>query len=702
MAQASKQLWSAVNLESYYYAYTDVYGNHSTDGARTATADQSFSYSELGIPAGSAINWVHFRVGAFNPTPTHGTAERLLEVNGTTVLTAMSAGTEYDITGYCGWSSNAIQIGFTSGKSGTTYPTKSDTGTPNSRKNSGITGFVDVVIIVDYTLPNTAPSAPPWANASPTLVESEQVTISWGASGDAENNITGYRVQYATSTDGMNWSGWSTLGTYAWTSTADTPGVGRGAYEKYQVCAIDAYGAESGYTGTNAIRKNRLSYTPSGLRFGIAATTYFYNSLQCLWSNNGDPDGNFSGVYIRLARYNHDPNYGVVGWAWLDAAWVWIGNVESITYTRADLAAKGAKAGDAFAFGIVSQDALGAQNWDAAGMTASGYVYLAFDPAAPSTFTASPAIQESGVSLAWSGASGGGIAITGYDIEYKVASTAAGADGTEGFATADGSPFATSGTSGSKADPSNITRGYFERWRIRTTTAEGTKSAWKYSNIIQKNRAPVTPSFLFPATGRTTYNTQPYVGLSIGAEPDGQAQTLFYSIDGGAAQNAGAVTAGTKKMRLPTLAVGNHTLRFWLQDSLGAVSGEASVTITVAANTYTRTITGYVSAQQPGTLLWDEVNALRTSSEILELKNRVNQVRAYYGLAAISLPYEATTGTSTIKHFHTWMPNFAAMYQGLADTGAISGASVPARVIKERNGPSAAVVNQIRTMIGSL
>ena len=115
----------------------------------------------------------------------------------------------------------------------------------------------------------------------------------------------------------------------------------------------------------------------------------------------------------------------------------------------------------------------------------------------------------------------------------------------------------------------------------------------------------------------------------------------------------------------------------------------------MAANTYTR-------VKAVGTLLWDEVNGNRTSAEILELKGRVNQVRAFYGLAAISLPYEGTAGANTIKHVHTWMPNMEALYQGLFDTCAVSGAGAPARVTRARNAPSAGVENQIRTMIGSL
>jgi len=548
------------------------------------------------------------------------------------------------------------------------------------------------------------PSAPSAISVSASLANAgSNVALNWSGVGAGYFNAPrGYHVYRATAPDGP----YSFLAEILTTDTSGSMQVAahstEGATYYYRAYTLGNR-SNSAISSTYAtLKTNSTPAAPNSLRFGIAGGSYFYNSLQCLWSNGGDADGNFTGVYIRLARYNHDSAYGTVGWDWLDTGWVWLGNVATISFTRAQLAAKGAKAGDALAFGLVSQDALSLQNWGAAGMTASGWLYLAADPTAPTTFAASPAIQESGVSLGWSGANGNGIVVAGYEIESKVASTAAGVDGTDGYAGAAGSPVTSSTTSGTKSDAAGITRGYFERWRIRTITAEGTKSTWMYSNVIQKNRVPVTPSMLFPATGRTTYNTQPYVGLSISAEPDGQTQTLYYSIDNGAAQNAGAVTAGTKKMRMPTLAAGSHTLRFWLQDGLGAASGEAAITITVAANTYTRAITGYVSDQQPGTLLWDEANALRTSTEILELKSRVNQIRAYYGLAAINLPYEGTSGIGTIKHFHTWAANMAAFKQGLADTCVVSGASVPVWVTRARNAPSAGVVNQIRAAVGGL
>jgi pterin-4a-carbinolamine dehydratase len=216
-----------------------------------------------------------------------------------------------------------------------------------------------------------------------------------------------------------------------------------------------------------------------------------------------------------------------------------------------------------------------------------------------------------------------------------------------------------------------------------------------YSNEVTQNTTPAAPAILFPGAGKTIYNTQPYVGLTISAEPDAQAQTLYYSVDGGASQNGGSVSAGAKKLRMPTLAAGAHTLRFWTQDSQGVASGQVSVTVTVAANTYARAIANH-------TKIWDQANGFRHVPEILQMLDRVNLIRAYYGLAPISLPYGETTGDDTIRHFHTWLANMQALHSGLAATCTVSGATLAALNTGGQKRPAPGVINQIRTAIGNL
>ncbi len=309
-------------------------------------------------------------------------------------------------------------------------------------------------------------------------------------------------------------------------------------------------------------------------------------------------------------------------------------------------------------------------------------------PISPTSFAATPFLTEDGsISLAWSGEADVDGNIKHQKIQYAVKPAGGSYGAWADLKTATGSNTTTAQT---------LNRGAKIRFQTKSVDKLGAEAdTWKASNEVERNSTPATPSILFPGAGKTIYNVQPYVGLSIGSEPNGQAQTLYYSVDGGAEVSAGAVAAGTKKMRMPTLTAGARTLRFWLKDSQGASSGQTAVTVTVAANTYARAI-----AQ--GTLLWDENAGHRASNELMDLKTRVNQVRSFYGLAAISLPYEGTTGGNTIKHFHTWMANAQALQQGLADTCAVSGATVPTWLTRTSNAPSAGIINQIRQAQSSL
>jgi hypothetical protein len=108
------------------------------------------------------------------------------------------------VTGYCGWGANAIQIRFVTGKSGTTYPPKPDTGIKAWRENSSVIGFVNVVIVVDYTLPYSACSAPSAVSVSENNVSpSKTVAVSWlGAGAGNSNPIAGYQIYRSASPDG--------------------------------------------------------------------------------------------------------------------------------------------------------------------------------------------------------------------------------------------------------------------------------------------------------------------------------------------------------------------------------------------------------------------------------------------------------------------------------------------------------------------
>ncbi len=515
---------------------------------------------------------------------------------------------------------------------------------------------------------NSSPTAPTSFMAAPTLREGEAVSLTWGGQGDADGNIDHFDLEYCTKPAGGNYGSWATLGTDTASPYSHTPVLADGTRIMYRIRTVDALGQASGWKESNEVVQNSSPTAPTS--FTATPSLRESEAISLVWSGAADADGNIAHFELEYATRLAGGAYG---------SWIALGTDTASPNSHTPALADGTR----IKYRIRTVDALG----QASGWKESNEVVQNSSPTAPTSFTATPALRESGaVSLTWSGQGDADGNIDHFNLEYciKPAGGSYGSWTTLGMDTA--SPYSHTPT---LADGTRI------RYRIQAVDAMGQASGWKESNEVLQNTAPVTPVILFPGAGKTTFSNQPYVGLSISAEPDAQTQTLFYSVDGGAAQNAGAVTAGTKKLKLPALAKGSRVLRFWLQDSQGAESGVAEVTVTVAENTYDRIFF-------PGTLLWDEGNSVKHVPEILELKTRVNQMRSYYGLAPISLPYEGTTGSNSIRHAHTWMENMGALYQGLADACAVSGAVAPDRVTRVRNAPSAGVINQVRMMVGSL
>lgn len=110
---------------------------------------------------------------------------------------------------------------------------------------------------------NRLPIAPASISASPGIYESGNIAISWPAGSDPDGNLSSYTVQYQTSADGVNWSGWADLTITAAVSTAHAPGLTRGHYIRYQVRSNDSFGVSSGYTQSGVVRRNQTPGAPS-------------------------------------------------------------------------------------------------------------------------------------------------------------------------------------------------------------------------------------------------------------------------------------------------------------------------------------------------------------------------------------------------------------------------------------------------------
>ena len=136
---------------------------------------------------------------------------------------------------------------------------------------------------------------------------------------------------------------------------------------------------------------------------------------------------------------------------------------------------------------------------------------------APTSCSVSPILSEGGVTLSWSGASGGiSNAISSYEIQYS--------DSTDNSTWGAWLPLATvdtSATSGSVATSPPSTRGNYRRFQVRTRGTAGASyySGWKVStNSVRRNTAPkpATSAVASPAVYSSETITLTWSGASGG------------------------------------------------------------------------------------------------------------------------------------------------------------------------------------------
>lgn len=142
--------------------------------------------------------------------------------------------------------------------------------------------------------------------------------------------------------------------------------------------------------------------------------------------------------------------------------------------------------------------------------------------------------------LSASGGAGGDLnAFAGYQYSYRDKAVCGDEWGEWSAGAALGSGASGSATVSAPA-------GYARQFRARTVGAAGATyySAWvECATLLYGNTAPLAPIILMPAGGSTAKSSAPTIKISCPSEPDGGAQTLRRSIDGGAWTDVGAVAA---------------------------------------------------------------------------------------------------------------------------------------------------------------
>ena len=141
---------------------------------------------------------------------------------------------------------------------------------------------------------NTAPTTPPSITIPSSISGGSTITVSWGASTDAEGNLEGYIVEK--SVDGG--SQWSQIYQGSALSTTNTVTFGTPTV-MYRVKAYDSEGLESGYKTSNQVTviNNTAPSAPPSIT--VPLTVIGGESLTVTWTASSDTDGNLEGYVLQ-------------------------------------------------------------------------------------------------------------------------------------------------------------------------------------------------------------------------------------------------------------------------------------------------------------------------------------------------------------------------------------------------------------------
>lgn len=374
---------------------------------------------------------------------------------------------------------------------------------------------------VDYTVPSAvgAPSSVHLGSAATTTANN---TLYWsGAYSGNANNITGYIIQYADSSDGNYFGSWTDYTTVSSNSTSGSCSASMpstGYYRKFRVMTLGSAGSSyySGYTESASTYRAYMPSAPANLlpEAGVYLTlsTISWDAVTCT-----DP---VSGYQYQISR-----NGG--------STWESEINITSRSVNFASIFSAAATS-VRFRFHVRAYTNKGVYS----AYATSGVFYRISKPTAPTVFTATPANYESGkITLAWSGVTDEDTNIVGYQLEFATsANNASWSDWAE-LGNVISSAF-----SGSTTDEPDMTRGNYRKYRIRAYDTNELYSDWKESASVYRPLSATIPGSLSPVGGY--YETAPMLSWSASTAPDGNlaGYQVQISTDGGQRWGPSAIT----------------------------------------------------------------------------------------------------------------------------------------------------------------
>lgn len=480
---------------------------------------------------------------------------------------------------------------------------------------------------------NTAPNPPAKVTASPAVYSTEAVTLTWSGSSGGSSPIKGYRISSHISTNNSTWGTWNVLVTLTLSASGGSynPVVSRisGTYTQFGIWTIDTLGVSSSERISTSIFCNVTACTePSMFSFSAALAE---SAVTLSWS------GALGGAGNAITGYELESSESANGSAW--GTWETAGLISSSSSGGSISAIPPATRGHYLRFRIRVRGSAGNayfSPWKVTTNTMRKNI-LATPPTA---FTASPLIYATpSATLSWNGTVAGTGAIKNYIIQQST-STNNSAWGTwETVVTV-----VSGETSGIyTATPSNIP-GIFTRYRIAVTDALNAVSSYVISNSIKKNTNPASLTVIAPKNSSSTYNPNPRCLLQVGADTDGEAQTIHVQSSSGTWLNTvdnpehfrhgGTFTEGERTIfRDVDTAPGIYTIRFESHDAYTS-SVAVSRTITVLPSPFEEIVPNVTHVK---------------ASHILTIRSAVNTVRNYYNLAAFSWSKAITAGVTEVR-----------------------------------------------------
>ena len=480
---------------------------------------------------------------------------------------------------------------------------------------------------------NTPPQPATSISAAPLIHSSEPVTLTWSGASGGSSPIKGYMIASQTSTDNATWTAWSVLENFNLSASGGSRVVAASnvpdTYTRFGLWTIDTLDVYSSEAVSNSVLCSvSACIEPTAVAF---SATIAESTVILSWS------GALGGAGNAITGYELESSESSDGITW--GEWSAVGVIASTSGSGSLNTAPSTVRGNYLRYRIRVQGTAGSAYFSPWKITTNN-VHKNILATPPTAFTASPLIYSTpSATLTWSGTIAGTSAIKNYIIQQSTSTNNVAWGTWETVATVVSS--AASGTY--TATPSNVP-GMFTRYRIAVTDTLNAVSPYVISNSIKKNTVPATLTIAAPKNSSATFNPNPLYLIQVGADADGEEQTLFVYSASGAWMNSvdhpehfghgGKYNEGERTIfRDSATAPGTYTIRFESHDDYSS-SVTVSRTITVLPSPFEEIIPNVTHVK---------------ASHILTIRSATNTVRNYYNLAAFNWSKAITPGVTEVR-----------------------------------------------------